>query len=360
MAFLASFIHALDTAGISFMFTQWAKEYLPLYALGLGWVVPALIGVCVGLLPDELGQANIADDKAKETHRRRNLFVGHGGEKFGEVVGKGRGQADGGGETCHQHRKTQDEPAHGTEERGGQGVEQGAAVGEGGGGDGPGIGEHKIHHGQKQGGSNAAEHRVFYNALFVLHSVAFQGVDDNDGKGQSRRAVQGQIPLHHAFEEGDGAVVLLGSAQGAVGDGGGVHGLGEQAAQEDHQNAEEQNGGHVLPYHVHHLAGIAAEIVGEGEEAPGKEQGEDPGVLLEDVGQQGQLKGGASGAGHGKQGANEQIDAHGETQGEFLAHQGPQVTHGGAHQHHGDHAQNGDACVGGDKSGQSGGEVGPG
>ena len=54
---------------------------------------------------DELGQANIADDKAKETHRRRNLFVGHGGEKFGEIVGKGRGQADGGGETCHQHRK---------------------------------------------------------------------------------------------------------------------------------------------------------------------------------------------------------------------------------------------------------------
>lgn len=183
---------------------------------------------------DELGQANVADDKAEETHRRRNLFVGHGGEKFGEVVGKGRGQADGGGETCHQHRKTQNEPAHGTEERGGEGVEQGPAVGEGGGGDGPGIGEHKIHHGQKQGGSNAAEHRVFYNALFVLHSVAFQGVDDNDGKGQSRRAVQGQIPLHYAFEEGDGAVVLLGSAQGAVGDGGGVHGLGEQAAQEDH------------------------------------------------------------------------------------------------------------------------------
>lgn len=51
MAFLASFIHALDTAGISFMFTQWAKEFLPLYTLGLGWVVPALIGVCVGLLP---------------------------------------------------------------------------------------------------------------------------------------------------------------------------------------------------------------------------------------------------------------------------------------------------------------------
>lgn len=48
---------------------------------------------------DELGQANVADDKAKETHRRRNLFVGHGGEKFGEIVGKGRGQADGGGET---------------------------------------------------------------------------------------------------------------------------------------------------------------------------------------------------------------------------------------------------------------------
>lgn len=51
MAFLASFIHALDTAGISFVLTQWVKEYLPLYALGLGWVVPALIGVCVGLLP---------------------------------------------------------------------------------------------------------------------------------------------------------------------------------------------------------------------------------------------------------------------------------------------------------------------
>lgn len=51
MAFLASFLHALDTAGISFVLTQWAKEFLPLYALGLGWVVPALIGVCVGLLP---------------------------------------------------------------------------------------------------------------------------------------------------------------------------------------------------------------------------------------------------------------------------------------------------------------------
>ena len=54
---------------------------------------------------DELGQANVADDKAKETNRRRNLFVGHGGEKFGEVVGKGRGQADGGGEARHEHRK---------------------------------------------------------------------------------------------------------------------------------------------------------------------------------------------------------------------------------------------------------------
>lgn len=68
----------------------------------------------------------------------------------------------------------------------------------------------------------------------------------------------------------------------------------------------------IIPsYHVRHFAGVAAEIVGEGEEAPGEEQGEDPGVLLGDVGQQGQLKGGASGAGHGKQGANEQIDAHG-------------------------------------------------
>lgn len=184
-------------------------------------------------------------------------------------------------------------------------MEQGAAVGERGGGDGSGIGEHKIHHGQKQGGSDTAEHGVFYNALFVLHSVALQGVDDDDGKGQSRRAVQGQIALHHAFEKGDGAVVLLGSAQGAVGDGGGVHGLGEQAAQEDHQDAQEQNGGHVPSHHVHHFAGVAAEIVGESEEAPGEEQGEDPGVFLGDVGQQGQLKGGASRAGHGKQGANE-------------------------------------------------------
>ena len=51
MAFLASFLHALDTAGISLVLTQWAQDVLPLYALGLGWVVPALIGVCVGLLP---------------------------------------------------------------------------------------------------------------------------------------------------------------------------------------------------------------------------------------------------------------------------------------------------------------------
>ena len=51
MAFLASFLHALDTAGISLVLTQWARDGLPLYALGLGWVVPALIGVCVGLLP---------------------------------------------------------------------------------------------------------------------------------------------------------------------------------------------------------------------------------------------------------------------------------------------------------------------
>ena len=51
MAFLASFLHALDTAGISLVLTQWAQDVLPLYTLGLGWVVPALIGVCVGLLP---------------------------------------------------------------------------------------------------------------------------------------------------------------------------------------------------------------------------------------------------------------------------------------------------------------------
>lgn len=187
---------------------------------------------------DELGQANIADDKAEETHRRRNLFIGHGGGKLGEIVGKRCGQADGGGETRHQHRKTQNKPAHGTEERGGQGVEQGAAVGERGGGDGSGIGEHKIHHGQKQGSSNAAEHGVFYNALLILDAVPPQGVDDNDGKGQPCRAVQGQIALHHTFEKRDGAVVLLGSAHGAVGDGGGVHRLSEQAAQEDHQDAE--------------------------------------------------------------------------------------------------------------------------
>lgn len=51
MAFLASFVHALDTAGVSFGLTQLAKQYLPFYALGLGWLVPALVGVCLGLLP---------------------------------------------------------------------------------------------------------------------------------------------------------------------------------------------------------------------------------------------------------------------------------------------------------------------
>lgn len=51
LAFLASLIHALDTAGLSFALTQWAKAYLPLYPLGLGWVVPAVVGACVGLLP---------------------------------------------------------------------------------------------------------------------------------------------------------------------------------------------------------------------------------------------------------------------------------------------------------------------
>lgn len=51
LAFCAAFVHALDTAGISFPLTQWARDVLPLYPLGLGWVVPALVGVCVGLLP---------------------------------------------------------------------------------------------------------------------------------------------------------------------------------------------------------------------------------------------------------------------------------------------------------------------
>lgn len=51
LAFLPSLIHALDTAGVSFDLARWSQAYLPLYPLGLGWVVPALIGVCVGLLP---------------------------------------------------------------------------------------------------------------------------------------------------------------------------------------------------------------------------------------------------------------------------------------------------------------------
>lgn len=51
LAFLASFVHALDTAGLPFVLTQWAQEHLPLYSLGLGWVLPALLGACVGLLP---------------------------------------------------------------------------------------------------------------------------------------------------------------------------------------------------------------------------------------------------------------------------------------------------------------------
>lgn len=51
MAFLASALHALDTAGLSSGLTQWAQQFLPFYTLGLGWLVPALLGACLGVLP---------------------------------------------------------------------------------------------------------------------------------------------------------------------------------------------------------------------------------------------------------------------------------------------------------------------
>lgn len=51
LAFLASALHALDTAGLSSGLTQWAQQFLPFYALGLGWLVPALLGACLGVLP---------------------------------------------------------------------------------------------------------------------------------------------------------------------------------------------------------------------------------------------------------------------------------------------------------------------
>lgn len=51
MALLASFVSALESAGISFVLTSLFHEYLPFYSLGLGWILPAAIGAGIGFLP---------------------------------------------------------------------------------------------------------------------------------------------------------------------------------------------------------------------------------------------------------------------------------------------------------------------
>lgn len=51
MALLASFVSALESAGISFVLTSLFHEYLPFYTLGLGWILPAVIGAGIGFLP---------------------------------------------------------------------------------------------------------------------------------------------------------------------------------------------------------------------------------------------------------------------------------------------------------------------
>ena len=45
-----TWVFSLLFTGCFFALTQWAKASLPLYSLGLGWMLPALLGVCVGLL----------------------------------------------------------------------------------------------------------------------------------------------------------------------------------------------------------------------------------------------------------------------------------------------------------------------
>lgn len=51
MALVASSVHALESAGITFCMTNLFREYLPLYSLGIGWFLPAIVGACIGYLP---------------------------------------------------------------------------------------------------------------------------------------------------------------------------------------------------------------------------------------------------------------------------------------------------------------------
>lgn len=51
MAFLASFVSALESAGVSFGITSLFHDYLPFYSLGLGWIIPAVVGAFIGFLP---------------------------------------------------------------------------------------------------------------------------------------------------------------------------------------------------------------------------------------------------------------------------------------------------------------------
>ncbi len=51
MAFSCFFVSALESAGVSFGITSLFHDYLPFYSLGLGWIIPAVVGAFIGFLP---------------------------------------------------------------------------------------------------------------------------------------------------------------------------------------------------------------------------------------------------------------------------------------------------------------------
>lgn len=65
-AFCIAFIDGLEKAGVSFGMITSLCHYIPFYELGLGWIVPAILGAVLGLLPFWPMNKECADDSGKE------------------------------------------------------------------------------------------------------------------------------------------------------------------------------------------------------------------------------------------------------------------------------------------------------